>query len=171
MKARHKIIAAGRTHFERFIESKATSSEKPLPLTHTTDAFDLRDIIDDQEIKPRFCPVLDHDLSYHFYGRPAYRKNGETQANSLAAYAPIIFIFKPSVSEEAIAAFPFDSGGFKGERYLDVTHHRMSVTDFGLEPSYKRIGKLVEFFFGDNKSYYDQIPSPECKSTAMNSKL
>jgi len=47
----------------------------------------------------------------------------------------------------------------------------MSVTDFGLEPSYKRIGKLVAFFFGDNKSYYDQIPSPECKSTAMNSKL
>jgi hypothetical protein len=163
MKTRHKIIAAGRTHFEQFVDGQADASEEPLPLTHTTDAFDLRDIIATQEVRPRYCPVFQEDLSYHFYGRPAYRKNGDTQANSLAAYAPIVLIFKPSVSNTAIAAFPFDSGAFKGERYTDLTHHRMSVEDFGLEPSYARIGKLIAFFFGDNKRYYDQIPLSECK--------
>jgi hypothetical protein len=163
MKARHSIIKKGRTHFERFIERQSTSSESPLPLTHTTDAYDLRDIIDDQEIKPRYCGVLDHDLSYCFYGRPAYRKNGEVQANGLAAYAPIVLILKPSVSDEAIAAFPFDSGAFKGEKYSDITHHRMSVQDFGLEASHEKIGKLVAFFFGSNKHYYDQIPAQKHK--------
>jgi hypothetical protein len=163
MKTRHKIIVTGKTHFERFVDNQTDSSEKPLPLTHTTDAFDLRDIIDTQEVRPRFCPIFQEDLSYHFYGRAAYRKNGDIQANSLAAYAPIVLIFKPSVSNTAIAAFPFDSGAFKGERYSDFTHHRMSVTDFGLEPSYERIGKLVAFFFGDNKRYYNQIPAAECK--------
>jgi hypothetical protein len=161
MKARHKIIVKGRTHFERFVDSQTNSSEEPLPLTHTTDAFDLRDIIDSQEIKPRFCPVFQEELSYYFYGRPAYRKNGSIQANSLAAYAPIVLIFKPSVSSAAVAAFPFDSGAFKNDRYSDLAHHRMSVEDFGLDPSYDRIGKMVAFFFGDNKRYYDQLASPE----------
>lgn len=163
-KGRHKIIAKGRSHFERFIDKQETDSlEKLLPLTHTTDAYDLRDIIDAREIRPRLCPVFQEDLSYYFYARPAYRKNGDTQANNLAAYAPIILIFKPSISDEAIAAFPFDSGAFKGERYLDLSHHRMSVEDFGLPPSSERIGKLVAFFYGDNKRYYDQLPSSTCK--------
>jgi hypothetical protein len=160
MKPRHKIIASGRARFESFIDRQPASSEKPLPLTHTTDAFDLRDIIVDKKIKPRHCAIFDEDLSYHFYGRPAYRKNAETQANSLAAYAPVIFIFKPTIADKAIAAFPFDSGAYAGERYSDVIHHRMSVKDFGLEPSFEKIGKLVAFFFGNNKRYYDQIPTP-----------
>ncbi|MET4800051.1 hypothetical protein [Bradyrhizobium sp. LB11.1] len=162
MKVRHKIIAKGRTHFQRFVDCQANSAEESLPLTHTTDAFDLRDIIDSQEIKPRFCPVFGEDLSYQFYGRPAYRKNGSVQANSLAAYAPIILIFRPSVSTTAIAAFPFDSGAFKSDRYSELAHHRMSVEDFGLDPSYDRIGKMVAFFFGDNKRYYDQLASTDC---------
>jgi len=158
MKPRHNIIANGRVHFERFVDSQPTSSETPLPLTHTTDAFDLRDIVADQKIQPRYCTVFDEDLSYHFYGRPAYRKNAETQANGLAAYAPVILIFKPAIADNAIAAFPFDSGAYVGERYSDVMHHRMSVKDFGLEPSFEKIGKLVAFYFGNNKRYYDQIP-------------
>ena len=39
----------------------------------------------------------------------------------------------------------------------------MAVEDFGLEPSFEKIGKLVAFFFGDNRRYYDQLPSAECK--------
>jgi len=157
--SRHKIIAGARIHFERFVDSQTAPSEEPLPLTHTTDAFDLRDIIADREIKPRYCSVFGEDLSYHFYGRPAYRKNAETQANSLAAYAPVIFIFKPTVADKAIAAFPFDSGAYVGERYSDIMHHRMSVKDFGLAPPFEKIGKLVAFYFGNNKRYFDQIPS------------
>ncbi|WP_424627673.1 hypothetical protein [Bradyrhizobium sp. SYSU BS000235] len=163
MKARHKIIKKGKAHFEQFISGRTASSEDPLPLTHITDAYDLRDIIKDRQIAPRLCNVFDYDLSYYFYGRPAYRKNGDTQANSLAAYAPIVLIFKPTISDDAIAAFPFDTGAFKGEKYSDVTHHRMSVEDFGLEPSHENIGKIVAFFFGNNKNYYDQLPSQKTK--------
>jgi hypothetical protein len=163
MKARNKILSGAKIYFEQFVDRQPASSEKPLPLTHTTDAYDLRDIISDKEIKPRYCGIFEQDLSYFFYARPAYRKNGETQANSLAAYAPIILIFKPSLSEKAIAAFPFDSGGFKNEMYTDLTHHRMSVKDFGLHPSYERIGKLVSCFFGGNKSYYNQDPASGLK--------
>jgi hypothetical protein len=141
------------------VDSKTASAESPLPLTHTTDAFDFRDISAEGEVKPRFCGNFDEDLSYFFYGRPAYRKNGNVQANSLAAYAPIVLIFKPAIAEEAIAAFPFDSGAFKAELYTDLMHHRMQVEDFLFQPSAGRIGKLVVFFFGDNKRYYDQNPS------------
>ncbi|WP_375411493.1 hypothetical protein [uncultured Bradyrhizobium sp.] len=158
MNTRHKVIKKGKLRFERFIEAQKEANEKLLPITHTTDAYDLGDIIENGEIRPRPCDVLDHDLSYFFYGRPAYRKNSEIQANNLAAYAPIVLIFKSTVSDKAIAAFPFDSGAFKGEMYSEFTHHRMAVQDFGLQPSHRTIGKLVAFFFGTNSRYYNQNP-------------
>lgn len=166
MKPRHKIVKGGRLHFDRFLEAQTSSTENPLPLTHTTDAFDLRDIVSSAEIQPSYCEIFREELSYFFYGRPAYRKNGTIQANSLAAYAPIVLIFKPSVADDAITAFPFDSGAFKDEKYLEVMHHRMAVEDFGLEPSLEKIGKLVIFFFGSNNRYYDQIPARKRKAGA-----
>jgi hypothetical protein len=163
----HKIIGKGRGHFERFVDAQSKSAEAPLPLTHTTDAFDFRDISEDGEVKPHPCNVFDHDVSYYFYGRPAYRKNGSVQANSLAAYAPVVLIFKPDISKDAVAAFPFDSGAFKGELYTELLHHRMRVEDFGFLPSEERVGKLIAFFFSDNKGYYNQI-SPHHRKIGKN---
>jgi len=142
-----------------------------LPLTHTTDAFDLRDIVADQKIQPRYCTVFDEDLSYHFYGRPAYRKNAETQANGLAAYAPVILIFKPAIADNAIAAFPFDSGAYVGERYSDVMHHRMSVKDFGLEPSFEKIENLLHFTSATTNATTTKFHCQENASAIVSLKL
>jgi hypothetical protein len=162
-KTTKRAIGQGRGHFQRFVDAQTESQEKALPLTHTTDAFDLREIQQDGAIKPRLCAVFDQELSYYYYGRPAYRKNGSVQANSLAAYAPIVFIVRPAIIDDGVAAFPFDSGAFKGELYSHLVHHQMRVEDFGLSPSLERIGRLVCFFFKDNKRYYDQNPPAQAK--------
>lgn len=153
------IFIRSRGHFGRFVDAQTNSAEASLPVTHTTDAFDFRDISSDGEVRPRHCGNFDIDLFYCFYGRPAYRKNGSVQANSLAAYAPIVFLFKPDVLRGAAVAFPFDSGAFKGELYSDLTHHRMQVEDFAFEPTTEQIGKIIAFFYGDDKRYFDQVPA------------
>lgn len=165
MKSRLPDVRARKTDFDELISKQKSSSEHPLPLTHTTDAYDLRDILAGGSITPRPCPVFNRDLIYTFYGRPAYRKNGNVQANNIAAYAPIILVLDPKCSEEGSMLFPFDSGAFRSEFYDDVRHHKMRVEDFGLHPSYERIGKLIGCFYGSNLAYFDQKPiAPELSS-------
>ena len=157
-KPRHKILRRAKSNFSDFVGRQSQSKNQSLPLTHLTDAYEFREIVADREIKPQYCTVFDSDLSYYFYGRPAYRKNGDVQANNITAYAPIVLVLKPELISEGSVVFPFDSGGFKADKYADFTHHKMRVEDFGLSSSFESVGQLVAFYYGTNEKYYDQIP-------------
>lgn len=120
-----------------------------LPLTHVTDAISLRDIVRDNEIRPRECRVFRMPLLYLFSGRPAYRINPDEPPNSLKSYCPIAFILDPTIGVPIKQIYPFDTGAFAAKLYTDVLHASMRVDDFALDIDPKTPGRLIAFFFRD----------------------
>lgn len=129
-----------------------------LPLTHATDGYGLREIIEAGSIKPSDCKVFNEPILYLFYGRPAYRPNGgRADAPSLSAYAPTCFVLPPlTVTINRI--FPFDSGAFKRGAMDGHKHHSMNLEDFLLEPDANTPRRLVRLFYGDLESYFLNKP-------------
>lgn len=131
------------------------ASNKPLPITHMTDAYLFRAILETTTLQPVPCNVFDQEpLLYFFYGRPAYRAAMQAQSNGLDAYAPICFILKPEAAKPR-RIFPFDSGAFHTERYTDFTHHRMMKEDFELDCSLDMPSRLVSLFWPSEQAYFD----------------
>lgn len=135
--------------------SSGRPSEKPLPITHMTDAYFFRQILETSTLQPLPRNVFKQEpLLYFFYGRPAYRAAVQAQSNGLDAYAPICFILKPEAAQPH-RIFPFDSGAFHTERYTAFTHHQMMKEDFELECDLDMPGRLVNLFWPSEKSYFD----------------
>jgi hypothetical protein len=146
-------------YFKKFISTLPEGGSSQLPLTHVTDAFDLRDIIAGGKLDPKKCPVFKKPLLYFFLGRPAYRKNDEMPASSLVAYFPVAFVISPNVVQTAAQIYPFDTGAYEARLYSDMLHHKMNVNYFSLEKDPTAPGKLVAFFFGSNVKYFDRQPN------------
>lgn len=146
-----------RTDFKNYVSALPASEEAPLPLTHVTDAYGLRSVVDEGRISPTHCEVFNRDLLYLFYGRPAYRKNGEIQPNGLRSYCPTVFILDPKYCDAAIQMYPFDTGAYHLNVFSEFLHKYMQVRDFRLEVGIETPGKLVATFFGNNQGYYDRV--------------
>ncbi len=131
--------------------------QKPLAWCHTTDAFRLREMIRKGEFAPSRCSVFDEDLIYFFYGRPAFRRNEETQLRQTAK-APIVVILSEDLPTYGCRMFPFDTGAFK-ERYKDWVHRDMQLADFELECSSEAARRHVSAFFATNEHYLNLTPS------------
>ncbi|SHM66468.1 hypothetical protein SAMN05518668_11624 [Sphingobium sp. YR657] len=133
----------------------AASSTKPLPLTHMTDAYLFRSIMETETLEPVPCRVFENEpLLYFFYGRPAYRAAVQSQSNGLDAYAPICIVLKPDAASPR-RIYPFDSGAFHKRLFADFTHHRMEKEDFELGNSMEMPGRLINLFWKGEQSYYN----------------
>jgi hypothetical protein len=151
-----------RRRFQRLV-SEAKVAEPKLPLVHTTDAFILRDIIEQEIIEPQICNVFNGELlTYFFYGRPSFRSNQNEDAVSLKHYFPVCLILRSSIIVDIERIFPFDSGGFENNFYANHIHKRMLLGDFLLEPTSETPGKLITTFFGSPSSYLraQALPNP-----------
>lgn len=129
-------------------------SEKPLPLSHMTDAYLFRSIMESDTLEPVPCPVFDKEpLLYFFYGRPTYRASAQIQSNGLDAYAPICIIMKPDAADPH-RIYPFDSGAFHHHLLAGFTHHRMMKEDFELDRVRDMPGRLVNLFWSSDEAYF-----------------
>ena len=142
-----------------------TASAETLPLTHITDAYMFRQIMEVEALAPSGCPVFEEELLYLFYGRPAYRAADEETSNGIDAYWPICFVMMPSdVTPKRV--YPFDSGAFHHKRYAEFMYHRMIKEDFELESDPSMPGRLVSLFWSDIQGYFenkgprDFVPGP-----------
>lgn len=118
---------------------------------HTTDAFRLRKMIVDKFFEPSHCKVFDEDLSYFFYGRPAFRRRDQEQTR-LSSRTPIAIILHPSLVDMGCRMYPFDSGAFTGH-YKQWMHPEMKLSDFELICSPDAPKKSIAAFFGNNVNY------------------
>lgn len=135
---------------------------KRLPLTHVTDAFQFRLIMDKRwHLETSQCNVFNERLLYFFYGRPAFRLSQSEEPNALKSNAPICFLLKPDAKIKVRRTFPFDSGGFHSKRYRAALHKSMSIEDFNLGSKNNMPRSLVQHFFGDNLRYFDNSPLPD----------
>jgi hypothetical protein len=132
-----------------------------LPLTHSTDAYHLRAIIDRWQLEPEHCPVFTPErLLYFFYGRPAYRQR-EVQPSGLMSVAPVALVLRPPTSFQVRRVLPFDSGAFGAGLYEGVLHKNMQLADFMLEPDMNSAEKLIALFYGDSAAYLTAAPKTD----------
>jgi hypothetical protein len=144
--------------FNDFVQSH-TPTEGALPLTHATDAFTLRDVMETDTLKATPCPVFNGtDLLYLFYGRASYRPNLNTLPNSLSSYAPVCFILKPEIATAPKRVHPFDTGAFADGKFDATMHRKMRKERFELTSQLDSARKLVTAFFGTNAQYFDGVP-------------
>jgi hypothetical protein len=147
---KRKRSAEGR--LDNFIRQQ-TPVVPPLPLVHTTRAYALDEIVGGNTLDPRECDVFKEQLTYLFYGRPAYRAKEGNNAR-LEFEWPIVFIFDPKKIPAIHRLFPFDTGAFALEFYRDFFSKESRIEDFQLDPSLDTATKLVGALYLNNEEYY-----------------
>jgi hypothetical protein len=65
-----RAARAPRRDFAKLVRA-APVSTVALPLTHVTDGYSFRDIMQSEALVPSPCAIFGSDLVYLFYGRPA----------------------------------------------------------------------------------------------------
>jgi hypothetical protein len=124
---------------------------------HTTDAYRLRELINCGGLAPQQCPVFGENLTYFFYGRPAYRI-GTHASIGPSARAPVTLLLEPDLVVHAKRIFPFDTGAFHAQRYANWLHPHMKKEDFEITAVGDGPEKHVNAFFGSNASYFTCTP-------------
>lgn len=160
---RHLRAPSGRpsrTDFLNFVQ-KLTSAGKTLGLTHVTNSYVLREIVETGRVEPSLCKVLGESVIYAFYGRVAFRDTSEFQPTNLSSLFPSVLVFDPHKLPKAKYVFPFDSGAFMDGMMDQFLHPYMPLFDFALLPDISSAANLVKAMFGDAKSYFENTPSSD----------
>jgi hypothetical protein len=119
---------------------------------HTTNLEALAKILSEGVMRPQLCAVFKKDLTYLFYGRPAYRfKNDKPLLDEYDW--PVILVFKNKVEEFGEALYPFDSGAFMGKRYERWLNPAWPLGEFALDVGSHTHAKHVGAFYEKNDAY------------------
>jgi len=140
----------------KFLSKNSISSSLSMPAVHTTSAYSAKRIIKGGLIKPTPCDTFEgEDLTYLFYGRPSYKRIGESQ---LAKYweLPSLFVLDyDAISTKRV--FPFDTGAFASKRYPDFIG-MMDINEFEVTSALTAPQRLVASFFVDTNRYFRLNP-------------
>lgn len=129
-----------------------------LPLCHTCEAIDFRQIMRENKLDVTECPHFNNQpLLYFFYGKPAYRTAKDDQATSANAFLPVAILVRSELQQGLERIAPFDTGAYG--MYSRHTHPKMQCEDFLLAPNLSTPGRVVSRFFGTNKNYFDGTPT------------
>ncbi|CDZ46972.1 hypothetical protein [Neorhizobium galegae] len=145
-----------------------------LPLFHTCDAFQGRTYLREQLLKTEdVCEVFNEQITYLFYGRPAFKYSmNEGNYVNLSMY-PLCFVFDIDLVGAIKRIFPFDTGALHHKILKRFIHEKNVVADFELSPDQNRISDVIIHFYGSNRSYVDgkladlQIDEFDFESTAF----
>jgi hypothetical protein len=118
---------------------------------HTTDTYRFRSIVTDGVFVPQHCKVFDEDLTYFFYGRPAFR-SVDARKLSYGAKAPVVIVTAPDFVRNGRRLFPFDTGAF-GSRYEKWIPPSMRMCEFEFPCELDSSPRHVSAFFGSNDNY------------------
>ncbi|WP_174422107.1 hypothetical protein [Burkholderia diffusa] len=108
----------------------------------------------DEALNPQKCSVFKSDLSYFFYGRPAYRFKGDPSLLDNHAW-PVILVFKNTIENFACSAFPFDSGAFCNGRYKQWLDSTWEIDTFKIDVASTTHARHVAAFYEGNEDYLD----------------
>jgi hypothetical protein len=125
-------------------------------LTHITDCYSLRNIIEDGELTASQCSKFKEKLNYFFYGKPTYRLATDGTATKNGAWFPSCIIFKEDIVPSPRRIFPFDSGGF--EFYQEYFRNKMKLEDFSIPNTYSAANNIIECFYSSFENYYIESP-------------
>lgn len=141
---------------QRFINSVPVDNTLAvLPSFHSTAVSDMEDILRTGIIETKRCNVFGEDLAYFFYGKPSY----VVSKDATKAYRHNIFMpgcFVVDTSKLPIhRIFPFDSGAFMAERYIDNFPRNADIAHYKIDPDMDSIIKYISTFFQGNDNYLE----------------
>lgn len=152
------VLDYGKTRFRDLVD-QTSCNLKELPFVHTTDSYIFEDVIAEGRIAPQRCKVFTgENLTYLFYGRPAFRPHLTAEPTSLQHFFPVCLLLNPGSLPEIERMFPFDSGAFVRNAYASRLHDAMKLGDFRLRASVSSAAKIVSLFFEGNQSYLKGKP-------------
>ncbi|TCU33145.1 hypothetical protein EV129_117142 [Rhizobium azibense] len=126
-----------------------------MPAVHTTSVTRLGEIINNDEIKLTECRFYKKDLSYFFYGKPAYKLgNHSGAASKQLGDAGVCFVFDLGTLPTIYKSFALDTGACFGKRYDEYLPMGVGIDDFGLPADQAYLAKVVAAFYGGNRSYF-----------------
>lgn len=128
-----------------------------LPLLHSCEGYSGKKIIASGELQAKLCKVFNKNLLYFFYGKPSYpvaEKNQEKRTDDY--YCPMCFIINTQ-KVDIYQVFPFDTGAFKGDRYIGFIHRDMELDNFELENNTDAILAYISVMFENNEDYLNGI--------------
>ena len=135
-----------------FLQRNVIPISEPLPLTHTTKAYYLRKILQDNEIKCQPCDVFAGEkLAYCFVGRPAYKYS--ISQDSEYWNLPLSFVLEFDSLASPKRVFPFDSGGHSQgltPSFISV----MPLEEFEVSADPQAPQKLIGAFFETTQRYF-----------------
>ncbi|MFF9551290.1 hypothetical protein [Methylobacterium fujisawaense] len=124
-----------------------------LALIHTTTVEKFRKIFAQGAVIPQRCPVMDADLTYFFYGRPAFRPGRIDRTDRNPDSRPVCLVFKREAVPPGADIYPLDTGAHHERRY---SPHLDGVTFADLECSSvpDAEGRIVYRYFENNEDYF-----------------
>ena len=152
-----------RPGFREWVDGLEDPAWSLMPLTHVTKGINLEDILRANALTPSDCEVLNDDLSFFFYGRPAYRVSGDGSIKAEAA-CPTCLIFNSDLITKAEKVHAFDTGAFGKRMYNHILMEEMQVGDFSLEKDFSRPNKIISGVFKTKRTYFDADTTSALKS-------
>jgi hypothetical protein len=142
--------------------SLVNAPDGKLPLVHATDMYRFRDIRISERLEPRDDTVYRaENLLYFFYGRPSYRPHATKNTVTAKALLPVCLVISPGIADRAVRVMPFDTGAFAQKMMHPPIHEDMNLKDFELQVAANAPMRIVELFYGRERSYfYAQPKSP-----------
>lgn len=133
--------------------SPLRTTESDLYWVHSMAPSVFRDAAECGYVIPSHCPLFNCDLTYLFYGRPAYRfgYDGSMRAGQ---WAPCVFVFHPTIELRGVQMYPFDTGAFLRGRFEQWIPRQYSLADFELPISCGAPGHFIQAFYGSNVDYW-----------------
>lgn len=124
-----------------------------MPVMHSCFGLQFTQILDSREIQARgFDPVINDDVSFHFYGKPSYRPRNDGTYNNNLRSALYSFILDYRKLPPPRSILPFDSGGY--DAIYKNACGDAPVEDFYLPKGQELPARFVAAFFGTNQGYF-----------------
>lgn len=140
----------------RFLSKNTVRKAAEMPAFHSTSAYAAKRILRDGIINPQSCSIFQNEkLTYLFYGRPSYKKEGRSQ---IAKYwqLPAVFLFDYKVTQYK-RIFPFDTGAFENGIYPDF-FGMMPRAEYDTGSMPDSPSRLVSTFFVDCERFFKLAP-------------
>jgi hypothetical protein len=126
--------------------------EPRLRFIHITQVSAFREICQVGSIQCAYCPVMKHNITYFFYGRPAYRPGPSGVTNRNRDLRPVCMLFNASmITIEGV--YPFDTGAHQRSLYSPYMDG-ISFPDLECSRVRHAEQRIVMRYFETNEEYF-----------------
>lgn len=133
------------------------ASSLKLPFFHTCKGDSLRSIFFNKKIRPTRCEIFNKELTYLFYGKPAYRVSGCKSSSRDPGRFPVSFVINLE-SPQIEHVYPFDTGALSNSIFKDIFEDVVNPALFEIGSSLDCLQNFITCFYETDEKYFNCQP-------------